>query len=132
MWGQLVPRLDSQDLHWRAAVQNNGYVVVMSNMTRVKGGSRNGGGGAFDGQQARLNPMSPAIGRSPAYGPSGTGNLASPRHDSCAPLASWTCGQALSSGGCWLHCVPVSVPIVLRAVRRCHSSIGWTGPDRVS
>lgn len=59
----------------------------MSNMTRVKGGSRNGAGGAFDNQQARLNPMSPAVGRSPAYGLGGTGNLASPRHDSCALLA---------------------------------------------
>eukprot|EP00892_Ulva_mutabilis_P001630 jgi/Ulvmu1/11468/UM077_0011.1 len=63
-----------------AVQKNNGYVVVMSNMTRVKGGARNGG--AFDGQQARLNPMSPAAGRSPAYALGGTSNLASPRHDS--------------------------------------------------
>jgi hypothetical protein len=63
-------------------VQNNGYVVVMSNMTRAKGGTSTSGSDTF----VRLAPQSPAIGlRSPAHpsfgGPAG---LQSPQHALCA------------------------------------------------
>lgn len=66
---------------WR--VQNNGYLVVMSNMTRVKGGTASSD--AYG--QARLAPQSPAIGmRSPAHpGMGGPLGLQSPQHNPCAP-----------------------------------------------
>jgi hypothetical protein len=73
--------------HNTRRAQNNGYVVVMSSMTRVKGGSRRGGPADTFGLD-RLAPKSPGHAlRSPAH-PSmagGVGVLQSPLHAPCAP-----------------------------------------------